>query len=62
MCDGPVKADDLIFRHGGATFREGGNGEGVWEGEGGSRRRFEEYLVGYAGMFVFVTTTLADVL
>lgn len=62
MCDGPVEADDLVCCHRSPTFCKGGNWEGVWKGEGRSRRRFEKDLVGDAGVFVFVAATLADIL
>lgn len=62
MCNRPIEADNLIFCHGGTAFRKRGDWEGVWEGEGRSRRRLEEDLVRHAGVFIFVAATLTNVL
>lgn len=62
VADGPPEADLLLSRHGFLAFFEGGDGEGVGEGKGGSRLGFEEEVVGYAAVFVFVTSPLANAL
>jgi hypothetical protein len=62
VCNGPVEADYLIFGHRGTAFRKGGNWQRVRESEGCSRSWLEEDLVRYAGVLVFVASTLANVL
>lgn len=62
MADAPPEAGFLLAGHAAATFGEGGDVEGVGEGEGGAGGRLEEYLVGDGAVFVFVAAALADAL
>jgi hypothetical protein len=62
VADRPPEAEALVCCHTRAALGEGGDWEGVREGKGRPRRRFEKDLVRDAAVFVFMTATLAYVL
>lgn len=62
MADAPPEPRFLLAGHAAPAFLEGGYIEGVGQRNRRSRRRFEEDLMGYATVFVFVTPSLTDTL
>ena len=62
MADAPPKAGILFSGHTSSAFLERGDWEGVWKGQRSAGSGFEEELVGYTAMLVFVTSPLANAL
>jgi hypothetical protein len=52
----------LVAGHASSAFFEGGYVEGIGEGEGRTGFGLEAELVGYTAVFVFVTSSLTNVL
>lgn len=58
----PPEPGQLVFGHGFLTFLEGGDRKGVGKGERSARFGLEEELMGDTAVFVFVASSLANVL